>query len=133
MSLGVTVTTSETSGASTPALSTGTAFFVGLADSGPSTPVLLRSLSEYIALFGPRTTTSAILYDAVNAFFALKGARCYVLRVTNAGAKTAELTLTDSASKPTLLVKAKYPGVLGNTIKIEVATESSEAEIKILN
>lgn len=131
--LGPTVTTGETSGASTTAASTGTAFVVGLADSGPFTATLLRSLNEYIATFGPRTSTSAKLYDWIDSFFALQGAQCYVARANSSAAKTAELTLNDSGNKPTLLVRAKYAGVYGNTLKIEVITESSEAEVRVLN
>jgi hypothetical protein len=102
-------------------------------DEGPLTFQLCRSVAQYISVFGPRTTTSAILYDDVEAFFALGGAQCYVIRVSDETAVAAKKVLLDSGNKPTLVFTAKTPGVEGNTIKIEVVTVSSEYEIKLLN
>jgi hypothetical protein len=133
MSLGVEVSTGETPRSAGISSATGTAFFAGITDEGSATPTLIRSLNEYVLTYGPRSSTSSALYDAVNTFFALGGARCYVERVTDNSAVTATLTLVDSGTKPTILVSAKTPGVDGNNIKVEVVTVSAEYEINLFN
>lgn len=131
--LGVLVTTGETPQSAGIATQTGTAFVVGLTDQGPqSEPGLVRSLSEYVSTYGPRTTTSAKVYDAVNTVFALGGNRCYVQRV-GTNAKVAELTLKDSGTKPTVLVEYATAGIAGNSYKIEVTTGGGKYEVLILN
>src|ERR1700680_4932917 len=130
---GVTVTSSETPQSAGVSTSAGTAFIVGVFDQGVTTPVLIRSMSQLIAQYGPRTTTSSIAYDAVETFFQLGGAQCYVLRVSNSEAVAAKKVLLDAGNKPTVVVTYKTPGVAGNTYKVEVIKTGEEAEVLILN
>jgi hypothetical protein len=130
---GVTVTTAETSQSAGTSTSTGTAFIVGIADQGVTTPVLVRSMSQYIAQYGPRTVTSSILYDEVETFFQIGEAQCYVLRVSNESAKPAKKALLDAGNKPTVVVTFKTAGTAGNNYKIETVTSGTETEAIILN
>lgn len=131
----VTVTTSETPSSSGVSLSTGTAFVVGAASYGPETPTLVRSLSEGVSLYGPRTETeSQKLYDALNTFFTLGGSRAYVNRVAGAGSPVAaKLELESAATAKTLVVTAKYKGTYANGIKLVSETVSTESRLIIQN
>lgn len=135
MPLGPVVINREvaTFGAAAPAL--GTAFVVGEANQGPEGPTLVRSLTEFIATFGERTTSSATLYDFADLFFNLQGRRLYVARPLNAAAKVAELTLEDTSTspKPTILIEWATKGTEGNKYKIEVKAKESKYEVRLLN
>jgi uncharacterized protein len=63
---------------------TSTAGFVGTARQGPvDTPVLVQSLSEFLAAFGAfdASLTNPWLEPSVQAFFTNGGTRCYAVRV----------------------------------------------------
>ena len=130
--LGTTVINKSTPsfGATAPLL--GQAGIVGEVDQGPEGPTLVRTINEWITVFGPRTTTSSIAYDWADAFFALGGRRLYFVRPLNSGAATAKLALLDSGGKPTLTVTYATKGTAGNAYKIEVKVAESKAEVRVL-
>lgn len=133
MSLGVTVTTSETPQSGGFATSTGQAFIAQGANYGPEEPKLVRSLNEYILLYGPREAGSSKLYDAVNAYFALGGARAYINRIAGEGAPAAALLeLEAGATAKTLVVTAKYKGTYGNLLKVEVTENESKTKTRLV-
>jgi len=125
MPFGIKVVATETAQSAGTSISTGTGFPLGLTDSGPFTTTLIKSLSAYVATFGERTATSAVMYDEIQAFFALGGAQVYVTRIGKESAATAaSKELATAGAAKTLIVKAKYRGTLGNKLKIEAnATE----------
>lgn len=128
----VTVTNTETQTPSGPSTATGTAFFAGLTDQGPATPVACASVAEYVTTFGARSSTSSVLYDALNAFFEEGGTFAYVLRVSDSTATTASLTLQDSGPHPTVTVTALTPGIDGNHVYIEVTnTGGTEVTVEV--
>ncbi|MFI5116733.1 MAG: phage tail sheath family protein [Terriglobales bacterium] len=61
-------------------VSTSTATFIGIAASGPFTPTLITSFTEYERAFG-RPTGGGFLGYAVRGFFENGGAQCYVMRI----------------------------------------------------
>jgi len=134
--LGIAVATSETAGSAGVSIQTGTAFILGLTDSGPSTPQLIGSEAAYVSLYGERTATSSVSFDAVSTFFNLNGARCYFLRVgKEASGKRAEpaAQLKAAAHAEAIKVVAKYVGTLGNKLQVEVKESGAEYEVVILN
>jgi hypothetical protein len=117
-------------GANAPVL--GTAGVVGELDYGPEGPTLLRNINEFIEVFGPRSTASAALYDWADAFFALLGRRLYVVRPLNGEAAAAKLELETTGKKKTLVVTAKYKGVNGNGIKLELVENEAKTALKLV-
>ena len=69
-------------------VSTSTAAFIGIARSGPFTPTLITSSTEYELAFGG-PIGAGFLDHAVRGFFQNGGTRCYILRI-EAGADPAE-------------------------------------------
>lgn len=122
--LGIGVTTTETPGSAGSSTSTGTAFILGLTDSGPFTPQLVKSPAAYQALYGERTATGQSMFDAVETFFTLEGAQCYIQRVgKEASAAAGAKELATATHAKTLIATAKYKGTFGNKYKLEVAAE----------
>jgi hypothetical protein len=124
----VIVTTTELTSLSGVATNTGTAFVAGACDQGPPAGgpsyVQCQSLAQYVTAFGPRTSTSATLYDWLDEFFhdGGQGAVAYVTRVTDNTATSATLTLNDglASPKPTVAITAATAGLAGNTTYVQV-------------
>jgi hypothetical protein len=130
----VLVKTSEIAQSAGVSLSTGTAFIVAPAAYGPETPTEVRSLGEGIALYGPREGESVKLYDVLNTFFALGGAKAWVNRTAGEGGPlAAKLELETAGKKKTLVVSAKYKGTYGNSIKVEVVESGANTKLVILS
>lgn len=99
---------------------TGVAFVPGITERGPSIPVLVRSLSEYVATFGQRITYG-LAYDWLDTFFREGGNKAYVSRVLGPAPVIAQATLNDGAVSPvaSLIVRAKSAGVWANQLAIQ--------------
>jgi hypothetical protein len=125
MSFGIKVSSSETAQSAGTSISTGTGFPIGLTDSGPYTPTLVKSLARYVEVFGERTATSSVMYDDIQAAFNLGMAQIYVTRAgKESSAAAASKELATAGAAKVLVVKAKYTGTLGNKLKVEgTATE----------
>jgi phage tail sheath protein FI len=104
---------------STVPTDTATWFVAGLADQGPTGPVLIMSLQDFVTRFGPRVSYS-VLYDAVELFFREGGNRLYISRVVGPGAIVATVNLLDNVAGISLVAKAKGPGAYGNTKRVTV-------------
>lgn len=128
--LGTTVINKElpSFGAAAPIL--GTAGIVGEADYGPEGVTLIRTLAQWVEVFGAYSTTSATVYNWASTYFARGGRRLYFCRPLNAGAKVAEKELESTGGKKALVVKAKYKGTGGN--KIQIAFVENEAKTKLV-
>lgn len=117
----VKVTTAETPQSGGSSLSNGTAFVVGAASYGPEEPTLVRSLSEAESLYGPRSEAeSQKLYDALNTFFALGGAKAYVNRVLGSGSAVGKLELETGGKTKVLIVESKYKGTFANQLELTI-------------
>lgn len=108
---------------------TGTAFVAGACDAGPPVggPAYVKclSLNDFTNAFGPRTSTSATLYDWLDEFFSDGGQTAYVTRTTDSTASTAQLTVNDGNAHPTVSILASTPGVGGNNSFIQILTGSN--------
>lgn len=99
MSLGVEVRTRTARVARGIPVNTGTWFVGGEAASGSTTEAVeCRSISDFIAEYGPRSAQNEALFDAVDAYFAEGGKVAIVGRHSND--PTQALTLFDPALGP---------------------------------
>lgn len=134
--LGVSVATGETPQSAGISTVIGQALVVAPAIYGPETPTLVRSLSEAVALYGPREGESTKLYDALNGYFAFEGSRAYVNRVAGEGSPAAaKLEIEAGSTAKTLVVTAKYKGSYGNSLKVEVVENAGKtaSTLTVLN
>jgi hypothetical protein len=106
---------------------TRTGFMVAEAERGPLFPVLCESLSAVTTVFGARQSYS-YLYDAADAFFAEGGGALWVSRIASSTATVASRNLSDG-SATTLVIRAIGPGTYGNSISVQVRTNSDDSAI----
>lgn len=84
-------------------------FIVGQTQMGPITPTIVRSIREYVAIFGGRTG-GASMYDAAELALRAGVAELVVCRAYGPAAEAASVSL-DSAK---IVVSAKDPGAYAN-------------------
>jgi hypothetical protein len=102
--------------ASIPAIATPPAAIAGVFRWGPTNEkILVTSESELVSRFGKPTDNNAETFFVAADYLSYSNA-LYVTRVTSADANTASGTYFN----------AKYPGVLGNSLKVGYVTSSSE-------
>lgn len=102
--------------ASIPAISTPPAAIAGVFRWGPTNEkILVTSENELVSRFGKPTDSNAETFFVAADYLSYSNA-LYVTRVTSADANTASGTYFN----------AKYPGVLGNSLKVGYVTSSSE-------
>lgn len=116
---GVQVTIRDSIPPRSQASAVDTWFVAGITEMGPSTPELVRSMSEYEARYGERTTEGMTMWDCLDVFFREGGSRAYIQRVVGADAEAATLDLSD-ADAPSVTVTAKSMGDFGNDLKVAV-------------
>lgn len=102
---------------------TATRFAVGLAERGPVVPTAVRSLSEFIRLFGNRVTYG-LLYDELDGFFGERGNLAYVSRVVGPAATVATSTVNDSGAIPSIRIDAANPGDWGARLTRQIVAGS---------
>lgn len=127
---GTVVTLRETPSLISLPTDTGTGFFAGLTDRGPLAARLIRSISEFVTVFGARQTYSP-LYDSVEVFFREGGNRCYVSRVVGPSATYGSKNLLDGSSAISLVATAIGPGAWSANYKVGVATGVGSGTFKI--
>lgn len=129
---GVTITTSVRTGPSSATVrDSSQAFFVGLAQRGPSdAAVLVGSLLEFEETFGIYQSY-AYLHPTVQAFFEEGGTQCYVARVVGPAATTASLDLDDSSAAAAITLTAYGPGDWAHNIDAEVIASGSNRNIRL--
>jgi phage tail sheath protein FI len=104
---------------------TSTAAFLGPAADGPlMEPTKLTSFDAMRQTFGD-PLDGFFLWYAVRGFFENGGTVCYVTRVSNASYAASELADASSASRPTLLVRAREPGDPTPDITVDVDDDSA--------
>lgn len=112
------------------------AFFVGIADRGPTDrAVLVTSLEEFENTFGDYIS-SALLHPTVEMFFEEGGTQCYIARVVGSSATTGTLTIADGdagttagANSAAILLTANGPGAWSTRVKASV-TDGTVADTK---
>ena len=92
------------------------AVFVGQFEKGPSNkPTLVSSIGELEALFGANLSYSGSKALRFKGFTNL-----YVLRAVASNSAKASLTLQDGSNQDIITFTAKYEGVYGNSLSVEV-------------
>lgn len=109
---------------------TGTAFMAGLTDRGPLTAQLIRSLNEFVTMFGDRQSYSP-LYDAVEVFFREGGDRTYISRVVGPAPTYGSKNLLDGSSAISLVATAIGPGAWSANYKVGVAAGVGAGTFKV--
>jgi phage tail sheath protein FI len=100
-------------------VSTAIAVFIGRAKQGPmDEPVLCLNYTDFERVFSS-VYAGSDLARAVRLFFMNGGTQCYVMRIAD-GATYSEVTLKNEAGAGVLKVKAKSPGLVGDTIRLAV-------------
>ncbi len=123
---GVYIEEVSTGNAPIEGVSTSTAGFLGIAERGPTTPVLCTSFGDYQRSFGsyvqdPDGTDHYLAY-AVEGFFQNGGLRCFVQRVFHQDTQTpANSAQYAEATAGGMEIKAIGPGAWGNTIAYQVS------------
>lgn len=111
-------------------IDTGTWFVLGTSEQGPTSPVLIRSMQEFVDWFGARASYS-VLYDALDAFFHEGGRQAYVSRVVGPAATASTLNLLDAGAAVSLVASAIGPGVYGDSIKVGVVAGGGAGTFQI--
>lgn len=136
LSPGVYVEEFDSGGKPMEGVSTSTAGFIGLAERGPAegVPQLVTNFADFKRKFGGYLSENEygeyrFLAYAVEHFFVNGGSRCYISRVAPSDARAAKATAP--ASDAVLRLRAKNPGLWGNSMSI-VVTPASKAKTQIL-
>lgn len=116
---GTTVTTRQTAPPRSAPTATGTLFAAGITQQGPTAPQVIRSLSDYLAVYGARVS-NGLLYDSLDAFFNEGGAEAICARVIGPTPVYATVNLPDGSAVTSLIVTAKSYGSYANGWKIIV-------------
>lgn len=121
---GIDISTSTRSGPASDATDEDATYFVaGLTERGPvDEAVVLRSLTEYVQVFGDRVSYGT-LYDDLRTHFEEGGVRAAVARTVGAGATVGLLALKDGsagAGLNTLRIDARNPGAHSTRLTVEV-------------
>lgn len=105
-----------------PGATSTTGAIVGDFNWGPvDTPVLVGNESELAAVFGSPTSGDAGPEDFISASYFLKySSSLYVVRASGGQTHATHVTDADSDGVFETIVKAKYPGSYGNSIKYSV-------------
>lgn len=116
---GTTITIRETAPPRSAPTDTSVWFVTGISDRGPAVPTVVRSMTDYARLYGPRVSTG-ILYDVLDTFFREGGSKVYISRVVGPAAVIATKNLLDVGAGISLVVKAKNAGAWGNNLRVAV-------------
>lgn len=108
---------------------TAVCYAVGVTTRGPEKKArLVRSLAEFVQIFGERIAASPSVYDWVETFFSEGGAELYLSRVFGSTAVAAKLLLKKTAETVLTVEAAQLgqldPGVWGNSLFIVVEQPS---------
>ena len=130
---GVVITTAVRTGPTSDTVrESSQAFFLGLAEKGPTDEaVLVLSLAEFEEKFGGYVTY-AYLHPTVQAFFEEGGTQCYVARVVGPGANTPTQVLNNGAGTPAaaITMTPNGPGEWSDNLEIQVLADDAKRNIK---
>lgn len=134
-SIGVEVTTSLRSGPSNTGTQSGRFHVAGLTERGPvGKAVVVRSLANFVSVFGDRTAYNSALFDTAQLFFEEGGSELVVSRAVGAGASAGSLSLLDTdavAPAPTVRIEAVAPGAYSSELSVEVTASGSTFDVLV--
>lgn len=115
---GVVISTAVRTGPSSPTVrESSQAFFVGLADRGPTDAALkVSSIEEFEDIYGGYVSY-AYLHPTVETFFEEGGTQCYIARVAGSAATTGVKNITSSGSVA-IALEANGPGAWSSDLKV---------------
>ncbi len=109
-------------------VSTSIALFVGRVRQGPfEKPTLCLSFPDYERNFGDDTTVSQMT-EQVRLFFENGGTQCYVTRIANGASQASVGLRAEDGVTGVLVVTAKNPGLIGETIRLAVTYNGPQPE-----
>lgn len=109
-------------------VSTSVAMFIGRTKQGLlDQPILCTNYSDFERAFSADTSLSEMTHY-VKLFFINGGTQCYVMRIAH-GATAASVTLQSEAGTDVLVLTAKQPGLVGETIRAAVTYNGLLPEI----
>lgn len=111
------------------AASSSTAAFVGLSEKGPDNEALrVTSWTEFQRHYGAHIN-DGYLAHSVFQFFNNGGRQCYIVRITRADARVANVTVQNRATVPVngLVFSAKNKGAWGNFLYLQIEDGSSDS------
>src|SRR5262249_58551226 len=92
LSPGVCIEEADTGNKPIEGVATSTVGFLGVAERGPRTPMLVTSFTEYTRWFGTYNRPSFLTYS-VEGFFQNGGKRCFITRVVAQNAVAANVAV----------------------------------------
>lgn len=108
-------------------VSTSVAVFIGRTKMGPiNKPVQCLSFTDFSRNFSADFAGSDMA-RSVKLFFLNGGTACYVMRIAD-GAVSSRVTLRNSAGSDVLAFLAKSPGLIGDTIRINITYNGQQPE-----
>ena len=130
--IGVEVTTSVRSGPASSGPVSGRLHIPGITETGPvDKATIIRSLSDFIEVYGSRTSYSANTYDSARLFFEEGGAELVVSRAVGPAAAADFAVLKDEAGIDTLRVSALYPGRDASSLTVTVTEDSGATTLTV--
>ena len=122
---GVQISTAVRTGpTSTTVRESSQAFFVGIAQRGPTdTATKINSMEEYTLVYGDYVA-NAYLHSTVEAFFEEGGSQCYIARAINANATTGAKVLSDISPYGAIALTAIGAGVWAANLDVKVVAGS---------
>ena len=130
---GVVISTAVRTGPSSPTVrESSQAFFVGLADRGPTDAALkVSSIEEFEDIYGGYVSY-AYLHPTVETFFEEGGTQCYIARVAGSAATTGVKNITSSGSVA-IALEANGPGAWSSNLNVTTTagTAASTFVVKI--
>lgn len=131
--IGVNATTSVQAGRSNPGVPSGRFQIGGITAAGPTVgSTVVRSLAQYVQVYGPRSASSVSMYDAAQLFFEEGGGELVVTRVVGPNAMPASVDLQDRADTPltTLRVQSVERGL--SNLSVRVTDQASTYTLEVL-
>ena len=123
---GVYIEEVDTGAKAIEGVATSTTGFIGVAERGPTEPVLVTSFSEYARRFG-RYLTDRYLARAVEGFFQNGGTRCFVARVVSRDPATPAVPASVTTTGGMMTITALGPGAWASN---RLAFKISEAGLQ---
>lgn len=131
---GVVISTAVRTGPSSPTVrESSQAFFIGLADRGPTdSAVKVASIEEFEDIYGGYVSY-AYLHPTVETFFEEGGTQCYIARVAGNAATTGFKNIASTSGSVAIALEANGPGAWSDDLSVTTAvgTAASTFTVKL--
>ncbi len=119
---GVVISTAVRTGPSSPTVrESSQAFFIGLADRGPTDAAIkVASIEEFEDIYGGYVSY-AYLHPTVETFFEEGGTQCYIARVAGNAATTGFKNIASTSGSVAIALEANGPGAWSDELAVTTA------------